>query len=208
MHAPFKDPDSDFLTLLKIWNRYHREWETLKTQNRMRKFCKEHFLSYARMREWVHTHNQIMSIIREQRMTGREQGEGMIYDRIHRSVLSGFLSNIALRKEKNLYLASRGREVMIFPGSTLFRKPPPWIVAAEIVRTSRLFARTTARIHPEWIEALGGDLCRSTYSEPHWDRDRGEVRALKQVTLFGLPVVSNRPVSYGSIDPENRTGYS
>jgi ATP-dependent helicase HrpA len=202
MHVPFKDPDSDFMTLLKIWNRYHREWESLKTQNRMRKFCKEQFLSYARMREWVHTHDQIKGILREQRMAHRQQGDGILYDRVHRSVLSGFLSNIALRKEKNLYLAARGREVMVFPGSTLFRKPPAWIVAAEIVKTSRLFARTVAGIRPEWIEALGGDLCRSTYSDPHWDRDRGEVRAFEQVSLFGLPIVSKRIVSYGSIDPD------
>jgi ATP-dependent helicase HrpA len=202
MHAPFKDPDSDFLTLLKIWNHYHREWETLKTQNRMRKFCREHFLSYARMREWGHTHDQITAFLKEQRTTPREQGEGILYDRIHRSVLSGFLSNIALRKEKNLYLATRGREVMLFPASTLFRKPPAWIVAAEMVKTSRLFARTAAGIHPEWIEALGGDLCRSSYSGPHWDKHRGEVMAFQQVSLFGLPIVSKRPVSYGSINPE------
>jgi len=201
-HAPFKDPDSDFLTLLKIWNRYHREWESLKTQNRMRKFCKEHFLSYSRMREWVHTHDQITAILREQRIVDREQGDGLLYDRIHRSVLSGYLSNIALRKEKNTYLAARGREVMLFPGSTLFNKAPAWIVAAEIVRTSRLFARTAARIRPEWLEPLGGDLCRSSYSGPHWDRHRAEVRAFEHVRLFGLPIVSKRPVSYGSINPE------
>jgi ATP-dependent helicase HrpA len=202
VHAPFKDPDSDFLTLLKIWNRYHREWESLKTQNKMRKFCKEHFLSYARMREWVHTHEQITAILREQRIVDRRQGDDALYDRIHRSVLSGFLSNIAVRKEKNTYLAARGREVMLFPGSTLFNKAPVWIVAAEIVKTSRLFARTAARIHPEWLESLGGDLCRSTYSDPRWDRNRGEVRAYEQVSLFGLPIVTKRPVSYGPIDPE------
>ena len=202
VHGPFKDPDSDFLTLLRIWNRYHREWESLKTQNRMRKFCKEHFLSYARMREWVHTHDQITAILREQRIVvDREQGDGVPYDRIHRSVLSGFLSNIAVRKEKNTYLAARGREIILFPGSTLFNKAPAWIVAAQMVKTSRLFARTAARIHPEWLESLGGDLCRSAYSDPHWDRHRGEVRAFEQVSLFGLPIVSKRPVSYGPINP-------
>lgn len=202
MHAPFKDPDSDFLTLLRIWKRYHREWESLKTQNRMRRFCKENFLSYARMREWVHTHDQIRAILREQRIAEQAQGDSPLYGRVHRAVLSGFLSNIALRKEKSLYLAARGQEVMLHPGSTLFKKAPPWIVAAEIVKTSRLFARTSARINPEWLESLGGDLCRSLYSDPYWDRERGEVRAFEQVRLFGLPIVSRRPVSYGSINPE------
>ncbi|HYQ60000.1 MAG TPA: ATP-dependent RNA helicase HrpA, partial [Desulfatiglandales bacterium] len=145
-HRPFKDPDSDFLTLLNIWNRYHREWDTLKTQNKMRKFCKQNFLSYPRMREWVYTHEQITEILKEQKIRFQEQQEEFQYARIHRCVLSGFLSNIALKKEKNLYQAARGREVLIFPGSTLFKKPPAWIVAAEMVKTSRLFARTVARI--------------------------------------------------------------
>ncbi|MBN2034901.1 MAG: ATP-dependent RNA helicase HrpA [Deltaproteobacteria bacterium] len=202
MHGPFKDPDSDFLTMLKIWNRYNREWESLKTQNRMRKFCTEHFLSYSRMREWIHTHDQITAILREQRIALKKQEVGVLYDRIHRSVLSGFLSNIALRKEKNVYLAARGREVMLFPGSTLFKKAPPWIVAAEIVKTSRLFARTAARINPEWLESLGGTLLRSTYTDPHWDRHRGEVRAFEQVSLFGLPIVSKRLVPFKTIDPK------
>jgi ATP-dependent helicase HrpA len=201
-HAPFKDPDSDFLTLLNIWNRYHREWDTLKTQNKMRKFCKQNFLSYPRMREWVYTHEQITGILKEQKIGLQEAGQELQYARIHRCVLSGFLSNIALKKEKNLYQAARGREVMIFPGSTLFKKPPPWVVAAEMVKTSRLFARTVAKIEPEWIEPLAGDLCKSTAFDPHWDRNRGEVRAFEQVSLYGLVIVPRRPVSYGPIAPE------
>jgi ATP-dependent helicase HrpA len=206
VHAPFRHPDSDFLTLLNIWNRYHRTWEALKTQNRMRKFCKENFLSFPRMREWVYIHVQILSILKEQkiRLGKRDESETpeSRYARIHRSVLSGFLSNIAVRKEKNFYTAARGREAMVFPGSTLFNKKAPWIVAAEMVKTSRLFARTAAGIDPGWLEALGWDLCRSTYSDPHWEKNRGEVRAFEQVTLYGLVIVSGRPVSYGPIAPE------
>ncbi|NTV33895.1 MAG: ATP-dependent RNA helicase HrpA, partial [Deltaproteobacteria bacterium] len=201
-HAPFKDPDSDFLTLLNIWNRFHREWDTLKTQNKMRKFCKQNFLSYPRMREWVYTHEQITGILKEQKIGLQEAGQELQYARIHRCVLSGFLSNIALKKEKNLYQAARGREVMIFPGSTLFNKSPAWIVAAQMVKTSRLFARTVAKIEPEWIEPLAGDLCKSTAFDPHWDRNRGEVRAFEQVSLYGLVIVPRRPVSYGLIAPE------
>ena len=124
-----------------------------------------------------------------------------LYAGIHRSILSGFLSNIAVHKEKNMYQAAKGREVMIFPGSTLFGKSRPWIVAAEMVQTSRLFARTAAKIDPAWLEELGGDLCRYSYSEPRWDRDRGEVRAKEKVTLFGLEIVSDRDVAFGPKNP-------
>ena len=200
--APFKDPDSDFITLLNIWKRYHREWEALKTQNRMRKFCKNHFLSFPRMREWVYTHEQITSIMGKHPQTQVPQEPDSRYASVHRSILSGFLSNIAVKKEKNVYMAARGREVMVFPGSTLFNKNAAWIVAAEVVKTSRLFARTAAKIDPAWLETLGGSLCRSTYLEPHWDRNRGEVLAYEQVTLYGLVIIPKRPVSYGSINPE------
>jgi len=205
MHAPFKDPDSDFMSLINIWNRYHRLWETLKTQNKMRKFCKEHFLSFPRMREWIYIHEQISTILKEQNMGAedpcRERNAQALYEGIHRSVLSGYLSNIAMKKEKNIYLGARGKEVMVFPGSSLFNKGTQWIVAAEMVKTSRLFARTAAKIQPHWLEALGGDLCKSKYSDPHWDRKRGEVRAYQNITLYGLPIVSRRPISYGAVNP-------
>jgi len=205
VHAPFKDPDSDFLTLLNIWKRFHREWEDLRTQNKMRKFCKAHFLSFSRMREWVYTYHQIMSILKEQDISFTSPGQnatpGERYAGIHLSILSGFLSNIALKKEKNIYLSSRGREAMIFPGSTLFNRNAPWIVAAEMVKTSRLFARNTAKIDPAWLESLGGSLCRSSYEKPHWEKDRGEVMAFENVTLYGLPIVSRRLVFYGPVNP-------
>jgi ATP-dependent helicase HrpA len=205
-HAPFKDAASDFITILNIWNQYGRTSEGLKSGNRMRAFCREHFLSFPRMREWVHVHDQIHAIMDEQKgwkaePNGQREQEGL-FERIHKSILAGFLSNIAMKKEKNMYQAARGREVMVFPGSTLFNKGAPWIVAAEMVKTSRLFARTAAKIDPAWLEELGGDLCRSTYSHPHWEKIRGEVRALEQVTLFGLVIVSGRSVSFGRIDPE------
>jgi len=206
IHGTFRDPESDFLTLLNIWDRFHKEWKALKTQNRIRKFCKAHFLSFSRMREWIDTHDQIMDIFREHAVMKNSPpppaDPASRYAGIHRSVLAGFLSNIALLKDKNIYRAARGREVMVFPGSTLFNKKAPWIVAAEMVKTSRLFARTAAKIDPGWLESLGEGLCRSSYSEPHWEKNRGEVRAYEQVTLYGLPIVSRRPVSYGPIDPE------
>ncbi len=205
-HGVFHDPDSDFLTFLRIWDRYYRHWEQAGTQGRMRKFCKDHFLSYIRMREWRDIHDQILNILKEQgiqqkgmhRKPAQEDG----YARVHRAVLSGYLSNIALKKERQVYRAARDQEVMLFPGSALFKKPPTWIVAAEMVKTSRLFARTAARIDPAWVEPLAGTLCRRSYLDPHWEKRQGEVRADENVFLYGLPVVTRRPVSYGSIDPK------
>jgi len=205
-HEPFRHPASDFLTLLNIWNRCHEIWETFKTQNRMRKFCREHFLSYRRMREWADLHGEIVEVLTElgilKERRDRDPGDHeQRYGAIHRSILSGCLSNIALKKEKNIYTAAKGREAMIFPGSSLFNRGGEWIVASEMVETSRLFARTAAHIESEWIEALGAGLCRHTYSNAHWERKRGEVVASEQVSLFGLLIVSGRLVSCGRIDP-------
>jgi len=205
VHTPFEDAASDFITLLNIWNRYHHTWERLKTQNKMRKFCKQHFLSFPRMREWIHIHDQITHILREQKIPlgarGRREMTPVLYAGIHRAILSGYLSSIAVKKEKNFFQSTRGREVMVFPGSTLFNRTPQWVVAAEVVKTSRLFARTVARIDVNWLEELGGRLCRSSYSGPHWEKSRGEVRAWEQVSLFGLVIVPRRGVSYGPVDP-------
>jgi len=203
--ASFAHPDSDFLTFLNIWNRYHSTTENLSSRSKKKAFCHEHFLSYARMREWEFVHDQIISILKEQRINpGREEKAELSASRyagIHRSILSGFLSNIAVHKEKNIYTAARNKEVMIFPGSTLFNKSRPWVVAAEIVRTSRLFGRTAAKIDPAWLEELGGNECRYSYSEPRWDKDRGEVRAKERVTLYGLEIVAGRDVPYGPKNP-------
>lgn len=124
------------------------------------------------------------------------------YAALHKSILSGFLSNIAQKKEKNIFRAARGREVMIFPGSGLFNKAKDWVVAAEVVETSRVFARTLANIDSSWLEDLGRDLCKFTYLNPHWEKNRGEVVATEQVSLFGLIIVADRKVSYGKVDPE------
>lgn len=207
VHAAFRDPTSDFMTLLRIWNHYYGQRESISTQNRMRKFCREHFLSYRRMREWRDVHDQIRMILNEQEGNKKPDRQKpadaqKLTDSIHKSILSGYLSNIAVKQQKNLYTATKGRQVMIFPGSSLFNKGGNWIVAAEIVETSRLFARTAANIDPGWLEAVGGDLCRYTYAAPHWEKNRGEVVASEQASLFGLVIVAGRPVSYGRIDPE------
>ncbi len=205
-HALFTHPDSDFLSLFNVWEAYRMANRETGSQNKLKKFCAENFLSFPRMREWGFVHEQVLAILEEQKVPpGRreklEMSEGL-YAAIHRSILSGFLSNIAVRKEKSVYTAAKGREVMAFPGSTVFGKARPWIVAADMVQTSRLYARTAAKIDPEWLEELGGGLCRYSYSDPHWDRERGEVTAKEKVTLFGLEIVPGRNVAYARIAPD------
>jgi ATP-dependent helicase HrpA len=183
-----------------------------KSTSQLKKYCKAHFLSFKRMREWQDIFRQISLILKDNRLkfqatdpAGRFSTQSH-YDRlylsIHKSVLSGFLSNIAQKIEKQYFKAAGNKEVMIFPGSGIFKKPGNWIVAAEMVETSRLFARTVAGIENEWLEEYGKDLCRYTYQNSRWDSDRGEVVADEQVTLFGLMVVPKRPVSFGRINPE------
>ena len=222
MHAGFDDPNSDFVTLLNIWDRFHAHWRKVKSSNQLKKYCRGHYLSFKRMREWRDIHSQIIAILKEhdfrisdlgfrnadlQRRKTELTENGNLrpseaqYAKIHKAVLSGFLSNIAMQKEKNIFRAGKGKDVMIFPGSGLFNKARTWVVAAEMVETSRVFARTVANIDNGWLEELGGDLCRRTYLEPHWEKKRGEVVASEQVSLFGLIIEPARKVSYGKINP-------
>jgi ATP-dependent helicase HrpA len=218
VQARFRDPRSDFVTLLRIWQAFHRKPEAsvvaefppnvaqkadLQTpsQGQMRKFCRDHFLSYRRMREWRDIHDEILNILDE--LGGLESNaEPAPYEAIHRALLSGYLSHVAVKKEKNIYLGSKNRQLMLFPGSGLFNRGGAWIMAAEQVQTSRLFARTAATIEPEWIEDLGKHLCRSVYSEPHWEKTRGQVVAYERVVLYGLTLVERRKVNYGRIKPD------
>jgi ATP-dependent helicase HrpA len=215
-HARFKDPESDFVTFLNIWNAYQEASRTGKTKGGLKGFCRRSFISFRRMREWLDIHRQIVQLLSDSDLGPKgprpsaaadthTERFGALYSAIHRSILSGFLSQIAQKKEKNLFRTSREREVMVFPGSALFNRAGDWIMAAEIVETSRLFARTVAHIDPKWIEPLAGDLCRRTFMDPHWERKRGTVMAREQVTLFGLLIEPGRPVVYGRIDPAGAT---
>lgn len=207
-HAGFAHPESDFLTYLNIWNRYHGSMESLSSQSQLRKFCRAHFLSYRRMIEWRDICNQILDILEGKSKRAKSQRHAgikidqVIADKIHRCILSGYLSNIARKKEKNFFNAAKNREVMIFPGSALFNRAGSWIVAAEISMTSRVFARNAANIKSEWLESLGGDSCRYTYAAAHWEKKRGQVVAMEKVTLFGLTIIEQRTVAYQRINPE------
>lgn len=204
-HAPLNDPASDFLTFLRIWQDVHAFLGGARSHNKLRRWCRENFMSYRRMREWMEVHDQIETILAQDRgirEPSRENNAADLYPAIHQAILSGYLVNVAEKKERNLYRGTRGREIMLFPGSGLFNKGGKWIVAAEMVATSRLYARITANIEPEWVEEVGKAFCRYSYAEPFWDRERGDVMARERVTFLGLTLCAGRNVSFSRINPE------
>ncbi len=207
-HVVFQHPESDFLTYLHIWNHYSESLEKMQSQGTWRRFCRDHFLSYRRMREWRDIYDQILEIISGSpaaRRPGKQTKidiDQTIADKIHRCILSGYLSNIAQKKEKNFYTAAKSREVMLYPGSGLFNRGGPWIVASDISLTSRVFARNAANIKSEWLEELGREHCRYIHWAAHWEKNRGQVVALEKVILFGLTIVDQRTVQYDRINPE------
>ncbi len=206
IHGIFADPASDFMSLLNIWRLYGKTAETA-SKSQMKKFCQEHCLSFRRMKEWRDVYEQLSSILEENgyRQTPAAGDDDDLYERIHRSILSGYLSQAGLKKEKNIYQIAKGREAVIFPGSGLYGRGSQWIVAAELVKTSKLYARRVARIESLWLYELGRDLCRFKYSNPRWDETRQEAVADEQVSLFGLVIIPSRVVALGRVDQKAAT---
>jgi len=238
-HALFRHPESDFLSLLNLWHAFE-EQKKHKTNNKLRQYCKDHFLSYLRMREWHDNHAQIMQIIKgdlgmtvnelkakpsvakagktkpvqpsavnalplEKRphMAAAEHiGPDYPYENIHRALLTGLLSNIGFRHEHYEYLGARGLKFFIFPGSGLHKVRPKWIMAAEQVETSKVYARTVARIEPEWVEACAGHLVKRSYHDPHWEKKAGRSAVYERTLLYGLTLQNGRKVPYEHIDPK------
>ncbi len=202
-HALFRTPDSDFITLLNIWNAFKDSGK--KSRSSLKKFCRDHFLSFRRMREWTDIHRQISRILKEHGINCEKKtllAGDALYEALHKALLAGYISRIAHRKQGSIFTAAKGQQAMIFPGSGLFKTAGNWIVAAEFVKTSRLFARTAASIKPEWIEETAPELCSRTYFDPHWEKGKGSVVALEQVSIFGLVIVGERKVLYGRINKE------
>jgi ATP-dependent helicase HrpA len=200
LHARFKDESSDFLAYLNLWA-YVREQQHELSGSRFRKRLKSEYLHFLRVREWQDLVSQLRQAAKEVGVKRNQvPGEPL---QIHTALLSGLLSHIGVRDvAKREYLGARGARFSIFPGSTLARKQPSWVMVAELVETARLFGRTAAKIEPAWIEPLAEHLVKRTYSEPRWERRRGGVVATERVTLYGLPIVAGRKVSYARIDPE------
>ncbi|MEH6375933.1 ATP-dependent RNA helicase HrpA [Streptomyces sp. KLMMK] len=199
-HAHFKDETSDFLAFLNLW-RYVREQQKALSSSAFRRMCKSEFLNYLRIREWQDIYSQLRTVAKSMGVHMAE--EDAAPDRVHQALLAGLLSHIGLKDtEKNDYLGARSAKFAVFPGSALFRKQPRWIMSAELVETSRLWARVNAKVEPEWIEPLAQHLVKRNYSEPHWEQKQAAVMAYERVTLYGVPIVAQRKVNYGRIDPE------
>jgi ATP-dependent RNA helicase HrpA len=198
-HARFADKTSDFLSLLNLWNHLSEQQRDLSS-NRFRKLCQAEFLNYLRVREWQDLYSQLRQVAKGLDVTlNKEPADPQ---RVHTSLLAGLLSHIGMKDpETREFIGARNSRFAIFPGSALFRNTPRWVMAAELVETSRLWGRVAARVEPEWIEPLAGHLVKRNYSEPHWSKDRGAVLAKERVTLYGLPIVVDRTVNYGRIDP-------
>ncbi|MBW6520792.1 MAG: ATP-dependent RNA helicase HrpA [Desulfoarculaceae bacterium] len=233
-HRHFFHPDSDFLSLLQIWDLFHDVERQTRSWSRLKKFCAGHFLSFQRMREWLDLYEQLDRILA--RHTGfSDNTSPASYTAIHQSLCTGFLRNIAVKQKERIYLGGGGSEVMIFPGSHLSPKKGAgqgsdstgardadqgwpsvnrsrdgqasggqWIIAASFMETTRLYAMTVATIEQEWLEHLGGALCKRSWSAPRWHKKSGQVIADERVTLFGLVIVAGRKVNYGRIDPKNQ----
>ena len=203
MHELFADPRSDFLSLLNIWKAFHREVDAGASRSKQKEWCRRHFLSYRIMREWINVYEELVEILEE--LGELELPESQPdYEAIHCSLLSGFLGStgglVAMHEGRGRYRGARDKEVFIFPGSFV-KNNPPWIMAAEVVETSRVFARYVAEIDPAWIEDVGRHLCHYSYRDPHWDQKRGAVIAFEKVAYQGLPIVEDRIVSYGRVNP-------
>lgn len=225
-HKRFNDPQSDFLALLNIWNAVHDQWEKIRTQGQRRRFCKQHFLSYLRMREWQDLHSQLHDALDDLRVLKLNESNAA-YDAIHRSILAGLIGHIARREERNSYKGTGNKLLTVFPGSALYergepprkggvrnekQKPvpqqrtnqPQWIVAGEIVETSQVFARTIAGIDPQWVVQLAPHCCSITHHNPHWSATSGRVLVEEIITLHGLEV-QRRKIVYGNINAKEAT---
>ena len=213
-HKQFSHDRSDFISYINIWETYQKKAVKI-SQNQLRKFCRSHYLSYPRMREWNDIHRQLTQILNVSKKSKSIEYDDAHYEPIHRCILTGLLNNVACNKEGNVFNATRNREIMIFPGSNLFKAKPErttlnpkvnkksnskWIVAVENIETSRLFARTVAEIHPEWLSELGSHLCKIKYDQPYWNLRSGRVLVRQRHILYGLEVKTQR-VDYGKINP-------
>lgn len=197
-HAAFADPRSDFIGVLNLWKAFAEQSAAL-SGSQLRKWCRENFLSFIRMREWQELQRQLGDIAGELEL--RPNLLPAEYNDLHQAILSGFLNNIGVLDERREYEGARGSRFVIAPGTPLAAKPPRWVVAANLMETTRLYARMVAAVEPPWIEAAAEHLIKRSYSEPHWVEERGFVAAFESTSLYGLTLSSRRRVNYGSVAP-------
>ncbi|MCG8292147.1 ATP-dependent RNA helicase HrpA [Pseudomonas entomophila] len=197
-HAQWKDVDSDFAALVNLWRGFEEQRQAL-TASPLRNWCRKNFLNYLRLREWRDAHRQLSLICRDLQLAVNK--EPCDYQRMHKAILSGLLSQIGHKAEEGDYQGARQRRFWIHPSSGIGRKRPQWVMTAELVETTKLYARMVAKIEPDWIEPLATHLIKKNHFEPHWEKKRGQVVAYEQITLYGLIIVGRRPVHFGPIDP-------
>ncbi len=196
-HRRFWHKDSDFLSFINLWQYYEEQRQEL-SQSQLRKLCSREFLNFLRMREWRDIHHQLRLVCKE--LGYKENAESASYESVHRALLAGLLSHIANLDDEREYLGARNRKLKIFPASTLFKKAPRWIMAAEIAETSQVYARCCAMIQPEWVLGINDELFRRNYSEPHWQPKSGRVAAYEKLSLYGLTIRDRQSIHYGPID--------
>ncbi len=212
-HRRFAQPESDFLTFLALWD-YLTDRQRELSGSAFRRMCRAEFLNYLRVREWQDLHAQLQSLSADLGLSTDSSSSERA--RVHTALLAGLLSHVGMkvvltarpgtppergRRPLPEYLGARGTRFAIFPGSALARKPPDWVVAAELVETSRLWGRIVASVEPEWVEPVAAHLVKRSYSEPRWSKSRGAVIATEKVTLYGIPIVADRTVNFDRIDP-------
>ena len=195
----FADEQSDFVSLLNIWTFFQEQRHHLST-NKLRKLCRDNFISWLRMLEWQDIHSQLLGLSRELGLTVNSQPAD--YAAIHQAILSGLLANLGFKQEEGDYLGARNSRFHIFPGSDIAKKKPKWIACAQMLETTRVYGHYAASIDVSWVEPLAGHLIKRSYSEPHWEKRTARVAAYESVTLYGLPIVTRRSVNYAPIDPE------
>jgi ATP-dependent helicase HrpA len=197
-HAPLRDEQSDFLSLLKLWRAWNEQRERL-SRAKLRAWCKENFLSYLRLVEWQDVHGQVMDVVKGE-LALKPNPQPAEYAAVHRALLAGLLSQVAQRKDQGEYLGANGTKLAIHPGSGQFKARPAWIVSAEQVQTTKVYARTVARIDPKWVEDVGAHLVKRQHYEPHWERRAARAAIYERTTLFGLTLTTGRSVPYEQVD--------
>lgn len=209
-HAAFAQPKSDFLGVLSLWHAFQQAHEEL-TQSKLRDWCRTHFLSWLRLREWRELHRQLLLIVAESgwaigngesgSAAEKSAAEEARYEAVHRCLLSGWPTQVGLRDERKAYRGTRERRFAIFPGSALAKSAPRWLLAGQVVDIGKVWAMQCARVEPAWIEQQAAHLVKRAWRDPHWSRKRGAVIAFEQVSLFGLVLVEKRSVTFGRQDP-------
>ncbi|RJG19110.1 ATP-dependent RNA helicase HrpA [Massilia cavernae] len=201
-HKKFADEKSEFLSFIKIWNWFEQAIEHKKSNRLLMETCRSSFLSQVRLREWRDVHSQLLTIVREQGW--RLNDAPATYENLHTALLTGLLGNVGFKSEDEqggAYLGARGIKFHIWPGSSLLKKPGKWVMAAELVETTRLYARCVAQIQPEWVERVGSHLLKKSWGEPRWEKRAAQVTASEKATLYGLTVYSQRRINYGQKNP-------